>query len=176
MDVQPDRAGRPDQGIGVFHDPSFESYACRERSQHPRWTKRLWQFGRSRAKSGRPCRLVNFQFTEHARTDITLSNASVPENWAGAVVGTLATVDVDPGESHLYSLTNDPTGKFEIVGDTLKLKDGISLDYETMSDPHVTLTIRSADNPGGLFVEKQFTISVLDRPESMIVLPSVCSR
>ena len=32
--------------------------------------------------------LVNFQFTEHAPADITLSNAAVAENQAGAVVGT----------------------------------------------------------------------------------------
>ena len=115
--------------------------------------------------------LVNFQF-DRPPTDITLSNATLPEDQAGAVVGTLATVDPDQGGTYTYAITNDPTGKFEIVGNTLKLKDGESFDYESMADPTVNLTIRTTDNPGGLSFEKQLTVTVLNVAEPMTVLPS----
>ncbi|MAN61827.1 MAG: hypothetical protein CMI60_07750, partial [Parvibaculum sp.] len=37
-------------------------------------------------------------------SDISLSNASVDENTAGAVVGSLSTTDVDAGDSHTYAV------------------------------------------------------------------------
>jgi phosphoribosylcarboxyaminoimidazole (NCAIR) mutase len=115
--------------------------------------------------------LVNFQFN-HAPTDITLTNPSVTEAQAGAVVGTLATVDPDQGGTYAYAITSDLTGKFEVVGNTLKLKDGEAFDFESMADPHITLTIRTTDNPGGLSFEKPFIITVTNAAEPMIVLPS----
>jgi hypothetical protein len=115
--------------------------------------------------------LANFQF-DHAPVDITLSNTSVSENQAGAVIGTLATIDPDQGGSYAYALTDDSTGKFEIVGNTLKLKDGEWFDFEAMSDPTLKLAIRTTDNPGGLSFEKEFTVTVVNVAEPMIVLPS----
>ncbi|MCC6124580.1 MAG: hypothetical protein IT426_06445 [Pirellulales bacterium] len=99
-------------------------------------------------------------------TDILLSNASLDENALGAVVGTLFTVDPDLDETYSYLLVNDPTGKFEIDGDALKLKDGESLDHE--ATPTVELLLRTTD-AGGLGFEKSFTIAVNDFSETLVV-------
>ncbi|MCC6125341.1 MAG: cadherin domain-containing protein, partial [Pirellulales bacterium] len=96
-------------------------------------------------------------------TNLLLSNAALDENQTGAVVGTLSTVDPDQGETFTYLLQNDPTGKFEIAGNTLKLKAGESLDRE--ATPTVDLLLRTTDS-GGLFYDKAFTIAVNDVPET----------
>jgi hypothetical protein len=114
--------------------------------------------------------LANFQF-DHPPTAIQLSNTTVPENQAGAMVGTLTTTDSDQGETYAYVITNDPSGKFEIVGDALKLKDGEKFDFESMADGQVTISIRTTDAPGGLSFEKPFTVTVSDVSEPLIVLP-----
>ena len=99
-------------------------------------------------------------------TNITLSNATVTENQAGAAVGTLATVDLNASDTYAYVLRSDPTGKFEISGASLKLKAGQSLDFE--STPTVGLTIRTY-NSGGLYFDKAFTITVIDAADPMLV-------
>ncbi|MCC6126938.1 MAG: cadherin repeat domain-containing protein, partial [Pirellulales bacterium] len=70
------------------------------------------------------------------------------------------------GETFTYLLQNDPTGKFEIAGNTLKLKAGESLDRE--ATPTVDLLLRTTDS-GGLFFDKAFTIAVNDVPETLVV-------
>ena len=95
-------------------------------------------------------------------TDILLSNAAIDENLAGATIGTLSTVDPDLGDTFTYALQSDPTGKFEIVGASLQLKDGESLDFETT--PTVELLIRTTDF-GGLSFDKAFTITVNNLPD-----------
>lgn len=67
------------------------------------------------------------QNVNEAPTDVTLSNTSVAENAPGAVIGTLSVTDVDAGDSHTY-MVND--NRFEVVNGELKLKDGVSLNYE----------------------------------------------
>ncbi len=93
-----------------------------------------------------------------APTDIALSNNSVAENAAGAVIGNLTTTDPDSGDSHTYSVSDN---RFEVVGNQLKLKAGQALDYE--SETTITLTITATDN-GGLTFSKDFTINVIDDP------------
>ncbi|MBP6014988.1 MAG: hypothetical protein KBA31_22390, partial [Alphaproteobacteria bacterium] len=87
-------------------------------------------------------------------TDIGLSNATISENAAGAVVGTLSTVDPDAGDTHSYSVSDD---RFEVVGGQLKLKDGVSLDHE--ATPNVSVTVTSTD-ASGASVSEAFNISV----------------
>ena len=55
-----------------------------------------------------------------------------PENAAaGTVVATLGATDPDAGlELHLYARL-DPSGKFEVVGDEIRVKAGASLDHES---------------------------------------------
>ncbi|MGI9474916.1 MAG: DUF4347 domain-containing protein, partial [Rubripirellula sp.] len=92
----------------------------------------------------------------NAPTDITLDNSSVAENSDGAVIGNLAVVDPDIGDSHTWSV-ND--ARFEIVGTQLRLKAGQSLDFET--EPTVNLTITTTDQSGaGLSYNEGFVIGV----------------
>ncbi len=89
-------------------------------------------------------------------SDITLSNAAVDENAAGAVVGTLSTTDVDDGDTHSYAVDD---ARFEVVGGDLKLKDGVSLEHNT--DPSVDVTVTTTDS-GGATYQETFSISVGD--------------
>jgi Ca2+-binding RTX toxin-like protein len=92
-----------------------------------------------------------------APTGITLANTSVTENVAGAVIGTLTAQDLDAGGTHTFQVVGDT--RFEVVGGNLKLRAGISLDFETQ--PTVALSIRATDQ-GGLSTTQNFTISVTD--------------
>lgn len=87
-------------------------------------------------------------------TDIALSHSSVDENAAGAVVGTLTTTDVDHLDTHTYAVSDN---RFEVVNGELKLKDGVSLDFE--SEASITVTVTSTDNHGAS-TSKEFAITV----------------
>ena len=91
-----------------------------------------------------------------APTDINLSNASINENVAGGVIGVLSTVDPNAGDKHTYSVNDS---RFEVVEGQLKLKSGVSLDYETQSS--VQLKVTTTDQ-GGLGYSENFSIQVND--------------
>lgn len=87
---------------------------------------------------------------------ITLSNATVAENATGAVIGNVAVVDPDSGDSYKWSVDDS---RFRISGNKLRLKPGRSLDHET--EPTLTLTITAKDKGGAGFVySESFTITV----------------
>ncbi|MBK8160965.1 MAG: cadherin domain-containing protein [Rhodospirillaceae bacterium] len=94
-----------------------------------------------------------------APTAISLSNGYVIENIAGAEIGTLTVFDPDAGDRHSLSVSDN---RFEIVGGKLKLKSGISLDFET--EPSVAVTITATDS-GALSKAQVFTISVVNATE-----------
>ena len=81
------------------------------------------------------------------------------ENAAGAVVGTLSTVDPDVGDSFTYTVDD---ARFEVVGGQLKLKDGQSLDHEAADQ--VTVTVTSTDASGAA-TSQAFTLAVADHNE-----------
>ncbi len=91
-----------------------------------------------------------------APTDINLSSATISENVAGGVIGMLSTVDPNAGDKHTYSVSDS---RFEVVDGQLKLKSGVSLDYEAQSS--VQLKITSTDQ-GGLSYSENFTVKVTD--------------
>ncbi|MBL4864717.1 MAG: cadherin repeat domain-containing protein, partial [Rhodobiaceae bacterium] len=95
-----------------------------------------------------------------APTDISLSNASVAENAAGAVVGTLSTTDVDAGDTHSYAVDD---ARFEVVGGELKLKAGVSLDHEAADSVDVVVTTTDS---GGATYSETFSIAVGDVNEA----------
>jgi len=64
-----------------------------------------------------------------APTNIELSNSSVVEHQIGAVIGNLTVSDVD-STNFTYTLSDN---RFEVVNSQLKLKHGVSLDFETQS-------------------------------------------
>ncbi|WP_319532974.1 Ig-like domain-containing protein [uncultured Cohaesibacter sp.] len=99
--------------------------------------------------------------TNDAPTAVFLTDTDVTENDAGAVIGTLTTTDVDTSDTHTYTVNDS---RFEVVDDgsgnmVLKLKDGVSLDYE--SEQTVTITVTADDGNGGTF-DQEFTIDVAD--------------
>ncbi|MCA8894499.1 MAG: hypothetical protein KDA48_04520 [Amphiplicatus sp.] len=106
-----------------------------------------------------------------APTDITLSSTSVAENDAGGVVGTLGAMDPDFGDVLTFTVSDD---RFEVVGDELKLKDGVAFDFETDGPVKVTVT---ATDAGGLSTEQNFTIAPTDVNEgpalSFVSLPGL---
>ena len=90
-------------------------------------------------------------------TDIALSNATLDENDAGARIGSLTTTDPDAGDSHTYTVSD---ARFEVTPDgTLKLRDGVALDFETEQEVNVTVT---ATDTGGLARSETFSIDVQD--------------
>jgi hypothetical protein len=93
-------------------------------------------------------------------TDVTLlAGQPFNENIAGAVVGTLSVTDPDAGDTHTYSVSDS---RFEVVGNQLKLKDGVRLDFEKESQ--VSLDVTATDS-GGLSLTRTFAISVDDVAE-----------
>ncbi|MEZ5830588.1 MAG: cadherin domain-containing protein, partial [Dongiaceae bacterium] len=95
-----------------------------------------------------------------APTDINLSNASINENVAGGVIGTLSTVDPNQGDTHTYSVNDS---RFEVVSGQLKLKSGTSLDHET--EGSVVVKVTTTDQ-GGLSFSEDFAITVKDVNEA----------
>ncbi|WP_421982980.1 cadherin domain-containing protein [Roseibium sp.] len=98
--------------------------------------------------------------------DATLDNfntAALSENSAGAIVGALSVSDPDNDDVHTYAVSDD---RFEVLGGTLKLKDGVSIDFE--SDPSVKVTVTATD-PGGASIEKTFTVGFDDVAENLIL-------
>ena len=66
---------------------------------------------------------------------MALSASKVAENAAGAVIGTLSVTDPDAGDKQSFSVSDS---RFEVVNNQLKLKSGVSLDYEQGSSVSVT--------------------------------------
>ena len=103
-------------------------------------------------------------------TDINLSATSIPENSeAGAIVGTLSTLDVDVGDTFSYSLVAGmgdlDNNAFTVTGSILRATK--SFDFEARSD--YTIRIRSTDQDG-LFVEKEFAIRVVNANDAPVAV------
>ena len=99
-----------------------------------------------------------------APTDITVAGGTVAENAAaGTVVATLGATDPDAGSTFTYALTSDPSGKFEVVGNEVRVKAGASLDYETAPSHQVNVTVTDA---GGLTRTETVNIAVTNQNEA----------
>jgi VCBS repeat-containing protein len=97
-----------------------------------------------------------------APTDITLSNASVPENAPGGTpVGNLAAIDPDAGDTATYTLVDDAGGLFSLAASLLVTT--APLDYEQAASHQVT--VRATD-AGGLSYDKTFTIATTNVNEA----------
>ena len=77
----------------------------------------------------------------------------------GQAVGTLETSDSNTGDTHGYTLISDPSGKFEIVGDEVRVRAGEELDFE--SDASFDITVRTTD-PYGETHDQVLTLTVDD--------------
>ncbi|MEO1328644.1 MAG: sugar-binding protein, partial [Pseudomonadota bacterium] len=78
---------------------------------------------------------------------------------SGATVATLSATDANAGDSHSFTLVSDPSGKFEIVGDEVRVKSGQTIDFET--DESFDLTIEATDQFGATY-QDTLTIDVVD--------------
>ncbi|WP_165761521.1 calcium-binding protein [Limimaricola soesokkakensis] len=94
-----------------------------------------------------------------APTALTLTNALVAENAAGAVIGRLTVTDPNVGDTHSFAVSDD---RFEVVGGALKLKAGVALDHEAAEAVSVTVT---AKDSGGLELAETFSVQVSDTSE-----------
>ncbi|MEM9619225.1 MAG: cadherin repeat domain-containing protein, partial [Pseudomonadota bacterium] len=100
-----------------------------------------------------------------APTDIELSGDTVSENLAGATVATLSASDPDVDDTATFALENDPSGLFEIVGNELRLKDGVALDHEGQASYEISISVE--DEAGNVYSEV-VTINVADVNEAPI--------
>jgi len=101
---------------------------------------------------------------DHAPTDIIFDGGTVQENsLGGTVVATLAAVDPDAGNTHTYALSGVGADKFDIVGDTIVVKQGALIDYEQQTS--YTLTVTATDQDG-LSVSKDLQVGVTDVVET----------
>lgn len=99
-----------------------------------------------------------------APTAIALSETSVDENALGAVVGTVTITDQDdPGHPFGQHTITVDDARFEVLGNTLKLVDGVSLDHEATGPVPVTVT---ATDGGGAAISQTFDIAVADVNEA----------
>jgi gliding motility-associated-like protein len=101
-----------------------------------------------------------------APTNIGLSPSAIYENNAvGVNIGTLTSTDIDPGDTHSYTLVSgsgsDDNASFSIVGNTIRTNTVFN--YTTKNS--YTVRIRTTD-AGGLSFEKVFVISVLKAPDA----------
>lgn len=92
--------------------------------------------------------------SEQGTGAIELIKVGLPENVAGAVIGTLTAIDeTDMGVTYTVD-----DARFEVVNGQLKLKDGISLDYETETE--VAVTVTAVETDGDTYSET-FVVPVL---------------
>ncbi|MEM8987035.1 MAG: LamG-like jellyroll fold domain-containing protein [Pseudomonadota bacterium] len=87
----------------------------------------------------------------------------VTENVTGAVIGNVSVTDANSVDAHTITVDDS---RFEVVDGQLKLKDGVSLDYETASS--VALEITATDSEGAS-VSKSFALDVLNVDDADIV-------
>ncbi len=95
---------------------------------------------------------------------LTLTGSGpVAENVVAATVATLSLADPDTGDGVTYALSGTDANLFVIDGNVLRLKDGVSLDYEQAATRTVTVT---ATDAGGLTSAQTLTVNVTDVNEA----------
>jgi hypothetical protein len=110
--------------------------------------------------------------TSATPTDVTLSRTSVNEDVTG-VIAILEGVDPNVGDTFTFTLTEDPSGKFVIFGNELRLKPDAKLDYETDTSHVIKITVTDQT---GLSVTKTVTITVNDVAENRAPMGVFLSR
>jgi hypothetical protein len=96
-------------------------------------------------------------------TEIGLAGTSVAENSPnGTVVGSFSVTDVDASDTFTFALTDSADGRFEIVGNQVRVANGSLLDFKA-SQSH-QIVVRATDS-GKQAIERSFTIVVTDVAE-----------
>jgi Domain of unknown function (DUF4114)/SdrD B-like domain/von Willebrand factor type A domain/Bacterial Ig-like domain/Putative Ig domain len=111
---------------------------------------------------------IDITNVNEAPVNIILDKNSVLENVVGAVIGNITVTDPDAITAFLNNTVSVSDNRFEVVTNNgilqLKLKDGLSLDYETEPKVEIVLTATDAGN-SSLTYSKNFTINVIDVDE-----------
>ncbi|MEH2110944.1 Ig-like domain-containing protein, partial [Nostoc sp.] len=95
---------------------------------------------------------------------INLTANSITENSPnGTVIGELSSIDPDTSDSHTYSLVDDAQGRFQIVGNYLKVANNTLINYENQSQH--TIVVRSTDAQG-LSTTQEITVNVTNINEA----------
>lgn len=105
---------------------------------------------------------IDIKGTNDAPYQVLIDNDlvdTVPGETPGAVVGTLSTSDIDVNDTSFHYDVSD--ARFEVVGDILKLKDGIAIDHNL--EHTITLFVTSTDPYGGSHTQ-QLEIQVTQPP------------
>jgi hypothetical protein len=122
----------------------------------------------SGAANGELLRTDKFTFTRveepnEAPSEVALEGATVAENADDIDVGTLSASDPD-GDDEAIIFSVDAASPFEVVGETLRLKAGRALDFET--DGASVDVVVTATDAGGASTETALTITVADINEA----------
>ena len=103
---------------------------------------------------------------------LSVSSFSVAEKVAGgSTIATLLSSDVDANETASFFISSDLSGKFEIVGSSLRLKADASLDFESQS--LFSLTVGVTDSTGAsAYVPVSIQVTdVNEAPLSISLIP-----
>jgi len=77
---------------------------------------------------------------------------------SGTLLGTLQATDASgPGDTHRFELISDPSGKFEVVGNELRIGSGQTIDFE--ADTSFDIVLRTTDINGNTH-DELMTINV----------------
>ena len=93
-------------------------------------------------------------------------NGPINENAVAATVATLSLADPDAGDSVTYTLSGADASLCVVDQGTLRLKDGVSLNYEDGATRNVTVT---ATDAGGLTSQQSLTVQVADVDEAPVI-------
>ncbi|NOD36505.1 MULTISPECIES: PA14 domain-containing protein [unclassified Ruegeria] len=121
------------------------------------------------AQRAKPVELESHEGAEEPLAEIKPSDTTTPgislggnvvaENADGAVVGVLSLSDI--GDHHSLSVSDN---RFEVVDGELKLKDGISLDYEVEAQIGIEITVT---DKAGFSRTENFTVQVTDTNDAV---------
>jgi hypothetical protein len=121
---------------------------------------------------------INVTDVNEAPTAITLSANPIAENAAGAVIGTLTVTDPDTAAAFRNNTLTVSDDRFEVVNGQLKLKAGQSLNYESLTNGQLTVTVTATDSTlpaGSNSVSQAFTINVTDVNEAPVLSGTAAS-
>ncbi|MDB5371965.1 MAG: hypothetical protein JWP04_607 [Belnapia sp.] len=103
------------------------------------------------------------------------TGGSVTAGAIGSIIGTLAVTDPDSAGPFTYSFTNEEDWRFEVVGNTLKLRDGISLGLDEMPS-HPLIVSVSDGTQGAAFVLDLTVTDPGDQESAVVVLAAGAPR
>ncbi|PHJ56337.1 hypothetical protein VF14_35500 [Nostoc linckia z18] len=112
--------------------------------------------------------VLNVSDVNEAPSAIALSANTVAENAAGAVIGNLTVTDADTLNPAFRNntLTVDDS-RFVVDNGQLKLKDGVSLNYEAIPNGQLNLTVTATDAGNSSLTKSQaFVLNVTDVNEA----------